>query len=115
MKGMRSLDNVWCGPWPGLNLVDISMNLWSFLGMHMDNNVYMRRATLVDGEEGNGLELWRKLYMENEGGAEQVHLAGLARFLTFEKCPHKTKLSTYLGEWEILRLKYGSTFSDVVL
>ena len=109
MRNMRAVDNVW------INLPEIAINLYSFLGMHLGSDTYMRRPQLVDGEEGNGIELWRKLYLQNEGGAEQVYLMGLNRFMTFQKCPHRNQLATYLGEWEILRLKYGSTFNDVVL
>ena len=98
-----------------INMCEIAQHLWSFLGMHLDNHIYMRRSQLVDGEDGNGLELLRKLYMEYEGGAEQVHLAGISRFMSFDKCPNKNKLATYLGEWEMLRMKYGSTFPDLVL
>ena len=53
--------------------------------------------------------------MECEGGAEQVLLAGVTRFLNFERCPSKTKLATYLGEWEMLRRNHGDMIPDVFL
>ena len=81
----------------------------------MDNSVYMRRTQLVNGDPSNGLELWRRLYEECEGGAEQVMLAGVTRFMNFEKCTSKAKLSTFLGEWETLRRTYGDHLPDVFL
>ena len=73
------------GAW--LDLVQISDRLWGLLGAHIKEPLYMTRMQMVSGEEGNGLELWRKLYMTCEGGAEQVHMAGVNRFMTFQPCP----------------------------
>ena len=70
-------------------MASVSNNLWGVLGPYMHDNLYMRRVQLVNGEDGNGLELWRRLYSECEGGAEQAHLAGITRFMTFETCPGK--------------------------
>ena len=53
--------------------------------------------------------------MECEGGAEQVHLAGITHFMTYEKCHSKSKLGLWLGEWETLKRKYGDTLPDVFL
>ena len=53
--------------------------------------------------------------MECEGGAEQVLLAGVTRFLNFERCPSKNRLATYLGDWETLRREHGDLIPDVFL
>ena len=62
-----------------LHLPFISTQLWAFVGNHLGPLPYSQRLALVGGEDYNGLELWRKLYLNNEGGAEQVALAGLER------------------------------------
>ena len=60
-----------------LDMVKISQVLWAFLGGHaLHNKVYERRLQLTGGEDGNGLELWRALYHENQGGAEHVIMGG---------------------------------------
>ena len=78
----------------------------------LGNKVYDRRLQLTNGEDCNGLELWRRLYLENKGGAEHVMLAGISRLHRFPKCPHKTKLGGYLGEWLTLKRQYGGYLPD---
>ena len=95
-----------------VDLSFISNQLWAFVGNHLSPNVYSNRLSMVGGEEYNGLELWRKLYLDNEGGAEQVVLSGIRRFHGFPKCPSKAKIGAYLGEWEALRMKYGGHMPD---
>ena len=67
---------------------------------------------MVGGETYNGLELWRRLYVENKGGAEQVVMAGLRRLHNFPQCPDKTKLGTRLGEWMTLVRAHGHSYSE---
>ena len=55
----------------------ITSHLWTFIGKHVTQTTYTRRTTLTGGEEDNGVELWRALFVENEGGAEQVLIGGL--------------------------------------
>ena len=95
-----------------LDLVWISRHLWTFLGPRLGDDVYGRRVQMAGGEENNGLELWRKMFMDNEGGAEQVALAELRRFHSFPVCPSKDKIGLYLGEWVYLRNRYGGNLPD---
>ena len=60
----------------------------------------------------NGLELWKELSEENEGGAEQIALGGLRRVHKFPQCPHKQLLGHYLGEWAMLKNKHASNLPD---
>ena len=66
MKTVK-LDAVRCN-----DLKWVSRHLWTSLGTVIINVMLERRLELVHGEEWNGLELWRQLFRENEGGAEQV-------------------------------------------
>ena len=81
-----------------LDLVWLSKELWCFLGPRLAEGPYSQRVQMSGGEDRNGLELWRKLYLNNEGGAEQVALAGLKRFHRFPACPSKEKLGYWFGE-----------------
>ena len=106
LNDIRSVDDA------PLNLPWLSRHLWTFLGPRLGDSIYQRRVQMAGGEDSNGLELWRRLFIENEGGAEQVALAGLRRFHAFPKCTKKEDLSTFLGDWTHLRNQHGSTIPD---
>ena len=92
LSSINRVDEGWIDlPW-------VAKELWCFLGPRLAEGPYSRRTQLAGGEDRNGIELWRKLYMENEGGAEQVALAGLRRLHRFPTCPSQDKLGFYLGE-----------------
>ena len=58
----------------------LAIKLWSFIGDRVTGIVHQRRQQLTLGEEYNGLELWRALFIQNKGGAEQVGVAGMSAF-----------------------------------
>ena len=105
----RSFTNV-DGCW--LDLEFIGTQLWTFLSQFaIGDQLYARRVQMVGGETYNGLELWRRLYVENKGGAEQVAMAGSRRLHNFPKCPDKSTLGTWLGEWTTLVRTHGHSYS----
>ena len=57
-----TIDGVW------LVLINIADRLWAFLGAHMKDPLYQNRMQMVSGEDGNGLELWKRIYMQYGGG-----------------------------------------------
>ena len=60
-----------------LDLKRISTQLLSVLGQHcLANNAYDRRLQPTNGEECNGLELWRRLFVEHKGDAQHAMMAG---------------------------------------
>ena len=64
-----------------MDMVKVSQLLWAFLGNHcLKNSIYERRLQLTSGEDNNGFELWRALFQENEGGAEQVIMGACVAF-----------------------------------
>ena len=87
-------------------------HMWTFIGKHVAEAVYSRRQTLVNGEEDHGIELWRALYVENEGGAEQVIVGGMNNFHTFPRCDRPENLQTYIGYWQQTRMQYGQGLPD---
>ena len=85
----------------------IAQHLWTFIGKNVNDSVHERRLTLTQNEEDNGIELWRSLFIENEGGSEQVELGGMASLHAFPQCPSMTDLQHWIGQWQITRLKFG--------
>ena len=63
----------------GVNAWDLATDFWSFLLKQIGPTLYARRMKFGANIEGNGLELWRKLYMEYHGSDELLQVAG--RFL----------------------------------
>ena len=76
-----------------------SQLLWMFLASVLADSVFTRMESLAGGEEGNGLELWRVLYVNNAGGADEVEVADLGALHSFPACPNPSQLSSYLGLW----------------
>ena len=95
-----------------LELVRLSKELWGFLRPMLVEAPYHSRIQKAGGGDRNGLELWRDLFREHEGGAEQVALGGLGRLHRVPQCPAKQHLGHYLGELEYLRTKYGRNLPD---
>ena len=46
----------------------LSQHLWAFIGENIDNDLHGRRMALAQNDADNGFELWRALYIENDGG-----------------------------------------------
>ena len=76
----------------------ISVKLWTFIGDHVTDLIHSRRIQLTLGDEFNGLELWRALYVKHKGGAEQMTLAGMGSFLNFPKCTSMEAIESHVGE-----------------
>ena len=68
-----------------VDLTWISQHLWALIVGNSSAGVQSQATALAGGEEYNGLELWRRLYINHEGGAEQVVLAGITNFTPFSK------------------------------
>ena len=66
-------------------------------------------------EEDNGIELWRALFIENEGGAEQVQLGGMNSLHSFPPCPGPSDLQHWIGQWQICRQKFGHDLPEIHL
>ena len=81
------------------DLCGLPQALWTLLGTLMGDEIHPRREALAGGEEGNGLELWRVLYLENEGGAMACHTQGVRGFHTFPKCSNLQDLNVHIGQW----------------
>ena len=72
----------------------VANHLWTFIGKQITDTMYYSRTTLTNGEDGNGVELWRALYIQNEGGADQAEVGGMNDFHTFPQCTNVANLQT---------------------
>ena len=95
------------------HLIEISQFLWMFLGTVITDDLHLRREALSGGEEGNGLELWRVLFWEHEGGDSAVQIQGMRAFHNIPKCKDVRDLNVHIGEWLLSRSRYASTMPDV--
>ena len=96
----------------GVDLKWASQHLWSFIRSNITNTVHMRCLTLTMNEADNGFELWRMLFLENEGGAEQVEIAGMTDLHSFPQCPSAADVLHYTGQWNITRMRHGNDLPD---
>ena len=71
--------------------------------------MYNRRDQLCGGPDqaGNGLEMWRRLYMEFEGGSELVAYGGRKGFNRYPRCTKVAELHQHLDDWVDCLLQYG--------
>ena len=63
--------------------------------------------------DGNGLELWRALYNEYEGGDEFVKLGGRTDLQNFEKITSTVGITQKLADWQHAILLHGGDIGIV--
>ena len=78
---------------------EIAEILEAFLVEWLSDGLYRRRTQLCGGEKGNGLEMWRWLYHEYQGGSEAVMLGGARRLQEWPRCNKLDSLSAHLDDW----------------
>ena len=78
---------------------EIAQTLEAFLIDWFSDGLYKRRNQLCGGEKGNGLEMWRWLYQEYQGGSEAVMLGGTRRLQDWSRCNKLDQLSGHLDDW----------------
>ena len=98
-----------------VNAVWLSKALWAFVTEICTPGVNAVKTIWAGNEEYNGFELWRRMYLTNEGGAEQVQITGYRNLLNFEKCTRHDQVILNLGLWNELRANYGQGIPDAML
>ena len=78
---------------------EISQILEGFLVEWLSDGLYRRRTQLCGGEKGNGIEMWRYLYNEYQGGSDAVRLGGARRLQEWSRCNELDALSAHLDDW----------------
>ena len=67
------------------------------------------------GKTYNGLELWRVLYWEHEGGDVAVQVHGIRGFHTYPQCTNMKDLNLHVGQWQELRQKHAPNMPEIHL
>ena len=62
----------------------------------MTDDVHPRREALASGEECNGFELWRALYVQHEGGSMHVPMHGIRSFHNSPQCKTLSDLNVHV-------------------
>ena len=93
----------------------VANHLWTFIGKNVTDSVYYSRTTLTHGEENNGVELWRALYIQNEGGADLAVVGGMNDFHNFPQCEKPENLQTWIGQWQQVRNQFGAGLPEAHL
>ena len=91
----------------GVSAHGLSSDLWSFLLRWLGPKLYPRRTRISLDVEGNGFELWRKLFSEYEGSDELINMAGRTKLQDFPQIKHMRNLHASLDEWIDLFYRYG--------
>ena len=78
---------------------EIAQILEAFLVEWLSDGLYRRRVQLCGGEKGNGIEMWRWLYAEFQGGSDAVRLGGARRLQEWTRCNKMESLSAHLDDW----------------
>ena len=87
---------------------EISEILEGFLIEWLSDSLYKRRTQLCGGTKGNGLEMWRWLFTEFQGGSDAVMLGGSRQLQDWPRCQKLDQLSQHLDDWcECLQM-YGT-------
>ena len=71
-----------------------------------------RRLTLTNGEEFNGLDLWRALFVENMGGSIEMTVNERTFFINFPKCLKDEDLQAHVGQWATLHKQFGDQLPE---
>ena len=91
----------------GINAWELSTMFESFIVNWLPRNMYNRRTQWAGGDFGNGFELWRRMYIEYQGGTEAVEFGGIRRLQEFPRCTSVLKLSEHLDDWLDVLTTYG--------
>ena len=83
----------------GVNAAALSADRWSFLLRWIGPILYLRRMKMAPNIEGNGLELWRKLFTQHHGSDELLQAAGRTKLQDFPPCRSLKALDQHPDEW----------------
>lgn len=98
----------------GFNGTELALDLWSFLSRFLSKGLYHRRKKMGINIEGNGFELWRRIFLENECASELVALAGRSKLMAFPQCRDKRKFGQHLCEWIDMLQTHGADISPEI-
>ena len=81
---------------PGVSMIDLAIELFAFMGTVIGTTVHKKRLRLAGGEKGNGFEMWRRIFIDNQGGGELADLSGEKFFTNYPKCTDNKHLHDHV-------------------
>ena len=97
---------------PGVAMITLAHEVYSFLGTIIGATVHKKRLRLAGGEKGNGFEMWRRMFFDNQGGGELADLTGERFFFNYPRCTDAKHLHDHVEEWLETRFKHGTGLDD---
>ena len=85
---------------------ELAKNLWGFLSKRLGPTLYENRIPLAHGCEGNGFELWRRLFVDHEGGDRVIQLDGRTGLQNFPICT-MSNIGLKLDSWQNQMMRFG--------
>ena len=95
-----------------VDLIHVATQMWSSIADHLDDTIFDRMSQMVSGEDENGIEMWRKLFRDHEGGGEQVKAAGLTNLHNFPKCESPANVIPWMSEWNACAMLHSDGLSE---
>ena len=99
----------------GVNAAALSTDLWSFLLRWIGPTLYLRRMKIAPNIEGNGLELWRKLFTEYQGSDVLLQVVGRTKLQDFQHARASSSSTTTLTSGLTCSTSMGTTSGRLML
>ena len=92
------------------NAADVASKLEQLIVDYLPIKYYNQRKQLCGGrmEEGNGFNMWRRLYIDNKGSSDIVDYAGIEVLREYPQCQSIKEVSNHMDNWKEMLGIYGS-------
>ena len=98
---------------PNVNWIWSANHLWGFIGKVLNDTMLGRMQTMAQGEEFNGIELLRAIYLEFMGGSVEMNVTERGFFIDYPTCSKDEDLQNHITYyWNRLKLQYGQGLPD---
>ena len=97
---------------PNVNWIWLANHIYGFIGKCMNDTMLGRMATMAGGEEFNGFELWRALFVEFRGGSVEMTCNERGFFIDFPRCTKDEDLQNHIVQWKKLQMEHGVGLPD---
>ena len=106
---MSRLRTDWLGPYRE-HAADLAVKLEQLMVDYLPSTQYRKRKQLCggEGEQGNGCQMWRRLFEDNRGSGGMVEYAGIEVLCEYKACTKIYDVSAHTDAWKELLDTYGS-------
>ena len=98
---MSRLRTDWLGPYRE-NAQDLAVKLEHLLVDYLPTTQSRKRKQLCggEGEQGNGFQMWRRLFEDNRGSGDVVEYAGIEVLREYKACTKISEVSARMEAWK---------------